>query len=573
MDAPARTVCESRPKPLSMEPGVRDDHARWHKWAMVAIAVGLLARINRYCLRFPLWEDECFLCANLMDRSYSELTTELYYRQIAPAAFLMMQKAVVSVLGFHEFSLRLVPFLAGIASLFLFWRLAARVLSGIPYVLAVTLFAVSYPLIRYSAEAKPYGCDVLATLCLLVCLVEWLERPAHTRWLWRMAFLAPVAMAFSYSTTFVAGGISLAIALAWYARRQRGDGRPEEMPSLQAVAWPWLAFNVAVATAFLAVMVTSANKQADHSLEWMRVFWVDSFPPLAEPWRIPGWLTWVHTGELLAYPAGSHGGGSTLTFLACAAGVVWLVRNRRWEWCALACGPLALNLLAATLQRYPYGGQARLSLYHAPWFCVLAGLGCGVGLAWLNRMRPASHPESRLRVVVGLLLLVAVYIMGRDIAHPYKSRGDQRARDFARWFWVDGPSQCEAVCLRSDLKQEFHPDIRDELTWMTTYLCNQRIYSPRHAAGKSPAWDQVSAARPLWCLDFVPGRLNRDTLAEAAWLASMQDRYELIGELQFPFVRHNKHETLIMAEDYVKVWQFRPRAEVTAAREKPQAMH
>ena len=71
--------------------------------------------------------------------------------------------------------------MCGIGSLFVFRHLAGRLLQGIAFLLAVGVFAVAYPLIRYSAEAKPYGPDMLVSLALLTLTVEWLRQSAAIR--------------------------------------------------------------------------------------------------------------------------------------------------------------------------------------------------------------------------------------------------------------------------------------------------------------------------------------------------------------------------------------------------------
>ena len=78
--------------------------------------------------------------------------------------------------------------------------------------LAVGLFAVAYPMTRYAAEAKPYGCDLLVALAILALTIEWLRRPDQTRWLWYLAALVGPAVGYSFPAIFMAGGVSLVIA-------------------------------------------------------------------------------------------------------------------------------------------------------------------------------------------------------------------------------------------------------------------------------------------------------------------------------------------------------------------------
>ena len=137
------------------------------QWLWIFLAVGLSARLVRYLLRFPLWEDEAMLSTNYLDRGFLDLLKPLSYIQVAPTLFLWCQLAVVRLLGFSEYTLRLVPFACSIASLFLFRHLAGLLLRGTALVATFGIFAVAYPPIRYAAEAKPYGCDLFLALVML----------------------------------------------------------------------------------------------------------------------------------------------------------------------------------------------------------------------------------------------------------------------------------------------------------------------------------------------------------------------------------------------------------------------
>ena len=146
--------------------------ANQQKLIGVFLVVGLLMRCSRYLMNFPLWEDECFLAVNFIDRGYLELLEPLRYHQVAPVLFLWIELTAVKLFGFHEFALRAFPFLCSIVGLFLFLHLARRLLSGSALVLAVGIFAVSYPNMRYAAEAKQYASDMLAGLIYLTMCVE-----------------------------------------------------------------------------------------------------------------------------------------------------------------------------------------------------------------------------------------------------------------------------------------------------------------------------------------------------------------------------------------------------------------
>ena len=147
-------------------------------------------------------------------------------------------------MGFSEYALRLVPFVCGIASLFLFRHLAGLLLRGTALVVAFGVFAVSYPPIRYAAEAKPYGCDLFLALAMLTLAVHWLRRPGENRWLWGLAAMILPAVGFSFPALFTGGGVSLVVGYTLWRSGRRG--------------WlPWCAFNLLLAGGFLAVLAVN----------------------------------------------------------------------------------------------------------------------------------------------------------------------------------------------------------------------------------------------------------------------------------------------------------------------------
>ena len=301
---------------------------------------------------------------------------------MAPTLFLWCQLTVVRLLGFSEYTLRLVPLACSIASLFLFRHLAGLLLRGTALVATFGIFAVAYPPIRYAAEAKPYGCDLFLALVMLVMLVHWLRGRGEDRWLWGLAALIAPAVGFSYPAVFVGGAVSLIVAYFLCTAGRRG--------------WlPWIVFNVLLVASFLAVLIVSRTAVGHMNQTMMETTWQATFPPLAHPLRLIGWLISTHTGSMSGYPVGGPGGGSTLTFLCCAVGLAWLVRRRQWLLLAILLAPLGLNFVAAAMHRFPYGEHMRLALYSALTFCLLMGLGVVAVLQWFARRQPQPLARSR----------------------------------------------------------------------------------------------------------------------------------------------------------------------------------
>ncbi len=522
------------------------------------VALGLLARCVRYFLCFPLWEDECFLCYNLIHRDFRGLLEPLDYHQAAPVLFLWMQLAVVKLLGFHELSLRLVPFLTGLASILLYWRLVVRCLDGLPRLFAIAIFSVTYATIRYSAEAKPYGIDLFVALLLLTCTVHWLGRPGRAGGLWLLAAILAPAVGFSYGAVLLGGG--LWVAVGWVVWRQR---RHESVLA-------WIACAAALLVGTSAVYLLSARSQAAAEHEALSEMWQNFFPPLTSAGAFAYWMLQIHTSDLLAYPAGGAPFQSTLSALCWFAALVALARRRQGTVLLLCLTPLAINFALALAHRYPYGGHVRLSLFMAPWMCLLIGYGLAMALAAVSRS--GRRPVHGLRIVLVGLALVGIATVLRDLTKPYKNVCDQRARGFAEWFWPNVEFEGEAVCLKTDLGCDFSPISHKELTFSAQFFCNCHIYSPRHARGEPIHWERISATHPLRCVLYRCHYYPFDGDAYQSWLDEMQQRYQLVSRESYPQVRL-KNTGRRTGTDYLEILHFVPRPAADHAQAVPSAAH
>jgi len=587
-----RLGLESFPAPFGMSPQAQQ------RWLLALLIVGLVLRLTRYLLRFPLWEDEAMLSVNFIDQTYAGLLQPLHYCQVAPVLFLWGQLTFTKLLGFNEYSLRLVPFLCGLGSLFLYRHVAGKLLQGTPLVLAVGLFAVAYPMTRYAAEAKPYGCDLLIALAILALTIRWLERPEQTRWLWYLAALIGPAVGYSFPAVFIGGGTSLVIAWSlWSARSHRalsgGSDLQRAEPNEYRRWLAWMVFNAVLLAGVVAILTVSRHAVDAATQQNMEEGWTDAFPPIAQPWRLPLWLLEIHAGGMLGYPLGGPHFGSSFSLLCFIIGVCLFVRRRHWLPLALLLAPLGLNFLAAAVHRFPYGGHARMTLFLAPAFCTLIAVGLMAALQWMETRRMVfgagnwgarwgitgrvpvkrgtrSMPQS-LRIALVLLVLMAAGSWLRDMMQPYKSGTTLRAREFAQWFWFELPQMSEVASCETDMGMG-PVSSRVNCGWSSLYFCNQRIYSPRHARGEKPDLAHVSAERPLRCVLYRSPQEERqsppaDPLARPRWLEKMQADYALAGYDTYPFAAYDKSDRRRIGDDYLEVFTFVPRPDGVAARD------
>jgi hypothetical protein len=390
--------------------GRRWSGANLATWSLVLLFAALAWRAVRYALVFPMWGDEGMLAVNFHDRTPLGLLETLDYGQIAPPGFLWLELAASNLLGFTEPVLRLVPFLAGMVAVLLFWHLSRKLLDHRSALMAMAVFAASFYPTRYVAEVKPYSLDLLLALAIILAAWAVYERPVvASRWV-GFAILASVAAWLSYPSIFVSGGACLWLVMVTYG----GAGRRQ---------WaPVLVVGALIAASFLAMYVLAGSGQRASG---PTSYWSAGFPPMSEPWKIPLWALDVHTGMMMAYPNGGHSGGSTVSFLLAVVGGVVLWRRRR-PVLLLLLSPLPLMFLAAALQKYPYGASARVAQHVAPAACLLIGTGV---VCVLRRVLGSRRTIRAIPIAVLPFLVVAIVGIGRDFVRPYHSQADVMVRD------------------------------------------------------------------------------------------------------------------------------------------------
>ena len=473
----AQLQAPPRQTPASRQPAL-PFYASLTFWIVLAVLVGVAWRTARLLLQFPIWGDESFVVVNFLDTTYADLIGPLRVGQICPLTFLWAELAMFQIFGPSELVLRLLPYLAGLAALVLFWPLCRLMLSARAGALALALLAVSYYPVRHAVEVKPYSVDLLIALGLLIPAARYVLEPAKVRWLVFLTLLAPVAMASSYPAVMVAGSVSL--VLLPNVLRQ---------PGWSAKGW-FLAYNVLLGGSFLAHYFLVGKAQlSPHQINpasGLNSTWQEWFPAL-DPFSLAWWFLKAHTGNMVAYPIGGPNFASSLTTLCCLAGIWSWWRGGNRTLLALIVCPFFLSMAAAILHKYPYGGSARLDQHLAPSICLLMGNGI---VFLVQRLSPRREQQS---VVLVAALLVAFGMGGlvRDLVKPYKTEAELWNRTFVESLMARVGPRDRVVIFHP--AQEMRPGLEwyfrqhdDRVSW-------QGRIDPTHE-GK------------LWCVHILPAK-------------------------------------------------------------------
>jgi len=379
-----------------------------HGGVRLLVAAGILVRLYLLLVGRSLWLDEAMIGLNIGRRSFGELAGHLDFNQAAPLGFLWLEKLAVVLLGLGERSLRLWPFLAGVAALLVFARLSRRLLAPGAALFAVAMFALSTSLAYYAAEVKQYSFDVLLAAALLwLCIAS--DRPAPNdardrwpRWL-LLGLVGGLGVWFSHPLVFVFPGAALFLAL-------RGRGAPERTRPLLLVAAVWML-------SFAAAYLLTSRDLSRSPL--MARFWADGFMPLPPTsledlrWFVGAFTGWIREAIDFSETVSpvrtiAIWGGGALALV----GVVATWRRDRAE-LALVGGPILVALGASAAALYPFRG--RLILFLVPSTLLLTGRGLeALGSVGARPAITARGLAGRAALFVGVALpaLSAVVLAG-----------------------------------------------------------------------------------------------------------------------------------------------------------------
>jgi len=427
------------------------------EWAIVGwlVLAGVALRLRQYLAGRSLWLDESMLALNIVGRDFWGLLQPLDYNQGGPVGFLLAEKLIVTLLGNHELSLRLLPFLTGCASLLLFalllcpaclacaspapnagrcragrakgplWaggRQAKEPVEELRHGLgkagaftALALFAAGAPAIYYASEVKQYSSDVFIALLLFWLASQNLNHQVHQgaqsfRGVPSSSFVflrdlrgekifltlaGALAIWCSHPALFVLASIGATLLLDGAIRK---DIRQLKTALAMIVLW---------AASFATLYFASLRGLAANP--FLRGYWNAYFMPMP-PWADLAWFP-ATLQSSLENPVGL-GLWTPLPAAFMAIGLISLLRHRPRFGAMLALALLA-TLAASGLGMYPIAG--RMILFAAPILLALLGAGVETVTGWI---RVGWLRNATVLALAGLLLYQPLATAAQNFITP-----------------------------------------------------------------------------------------------------------------------------------------------------------
>jgi hypothetical protein len=364
------------------------------------VLIGVILRLWAYLANTALYLDEILLSYSILNLPIVDLLTRpLPIDQVAPLGFLLVERCSVTVFGHNEFALRLFPLVCAIISLILFRRLAERALTGAGPAVALFVFAIGFPFIRYSVVVKQYELDVLAAILLMLIAFDLRDREATTKRLLLLGLVGFAIISFSQASVLVMAGLGFAFAVDWIISRDQ-----KALRALLITVPLW-------AVASVIALIIGVRSMTPSTRTFMDDFWAAGFLPV--PFRAMSALHWFWESLTSLF--------SDLTLLRYRWPVVFVVVAllgivALWHRsCSLALFLLSqfmIAIIAAVAQQYPLRGRLAL------WLLPAALLAVAAGAEWIRARANSFHPA--LAAILLVALLVSPVMALAEAPPPYE---------------------------------------------------------------------------------------------------------------------------------------------------------
>ncbi|KPJ72549.1 hypothetical protein AMJ52_05960 [candidate division TA06 bacterium DG_78] len=379
------------------------ERAHW-----IIIGVGAILRIAQFLFNRSLTEGEAPIAMNIISHSYSELFRPLDFIQPAPVGFSIIEKLFVDMFGNSEYVLRLFPFIAGIATLYLFYRIAQKFLSRNAIPIALILFVVCDHLIYFTSEVKQYSSDVAITLLLILIASIIVTKKYSSTLLVLYGCLGALTFWFSHPAVFTFFGTSIVLLMYLIQKRV-----------WEHVMWFCIAIVIAGMSLSINYLLTLEILSTNQGLiEGFQ----NSFMPLPPQSFVDvQWFGYVFL-RMFKNPLGFSFFELPLAVVSCIIGCIIMFIKKKKILLFLIL-PILCALIASGFKKYPFEG--RLLLFSAPLMFLVIAEGIEV-------IRMIVSQKSS---VVGIILVIVLLFQPVVLAgyHVIKPRAPEELRPVVKY--------------------------------------------------------------------------------------------------------------------------------------------
>ncbi len=188
---------------------------KYHILIFIIMTFAFIFRIEALKAKESWWDEVALACNFIENKGFMWAFKPLKYFQIAPPLFLILTKLINLIFNGVESSYRIIPFLASIISIPVFYILSTKFLiQKRAIIFANFLYATNFALIRWSTEFKQYSSDVLIFMLVLLWLNNFnLKKLEHIKEGIKIAIIFTALFFISQSVIFLFFGFIVYVFL------------------------------------------------------------------------------------------------------------------------------------------------------------------------------------------------------------------------------------------------------------------------------------------------------------------------------------------------------------------------
>jgi hypothetical protein len=304
--------------------------------------------------------DEANLARNIYERNFVGLAKPLVYEQFAPPVFLWISKLNTIVFGFDEKAFRLFPLIAGIGSLFLFYKIAKEFISFKSLWYPLALFATGALYLRYSTEFKQYMPDALVSLLLIYCAIKIdVINSANLKFCIRWIFLGSIAIWTSMPSVFILTAVGLYYFIQIILSNQKN-----KIFILLLIVASWL-----LQFGFYFLIILKDQMNSSYLQNFHQWYFLDAFPKSFDQFKSHNLLVLKGLTEAVG---GKIAVSLIINILFTFLGWISIIKSKDYKGILLLI-PGILVLIASAMKSYSI--TERLMIFCIPCWLIVIGIG------------------------------------------------------------------------------------------------------------------------------------------------------------------------------------------------------
>ncbi len=362
----------------------------------VILFAGFVIILRDYIGNRSFWIDEAMLGLN-MSRSFRELLSPLDYGQMSPILFLYASRALTLFLGIKDYVLRIIPLLAGLGSLYVFYLLSKKIINKTAAIIALLLFILSESIIYYSTEFKQYSLEAFFAILFFYLFIFITEKGLNLKRSILIGLLGGIAVWFSYSAIFVVASFAI-VSLYYFIRRKN----IKSIISTLVIGSVWLASTL---TEYFFYF-----RRENPVIDYMSDVWGWTYMPFP-PKSLDDFL-WlpVYIKKLFIFSYINVDNPITkvlpvfkeiiaiMLIVFFLIGIVYLIYKKKGHLSFFVLIVMLIAIIGSALRVYPFYDRA--VLYLTPLVLLFSAIGIWLAIKYLNKIHKS----------ISILLLIFIFI-------------------------------------------------------------------------------------------------------------------------------------------------------------------